>query len=260
MPPKGLRPSTPGQIVQIDTVFVNLAPGKAVKHFTAYNPVAKWMVAGIPGRATANLAARFLDKVLSQMPFKVTGIQVDGGSEFMADFEQGMQANKLDLFVLPPKRPQLNGAVERCNRAWRYEFYAVHDLPHQIDKIAKHVDAFQHLYNHLARMALSTQRRLASTSISAESGVIRISYVLSADRPSTTFGRPLIIRHDPRLLLSRHSRRRPARVKPRSRRTGSRSLDLSLSSEIVISRSPHQAPNIIPRADRRKVARPIDTR
>jgi hypothetical protein len=35
---------------------------------------------------------------------------------------------------------------------------------------------------------------------------------------------------------------------------------LSLSSEIVISRSPHQAPNIIPRADRRKVARPIDTR
>ncbi|AZO03817.1 helix-turn-helix domain-containing protein [Mesorhizobium sp. M2A.F.Ca.ET.043.02.1.1] len=49
--PKGLKPKWPGQIVQIDTVFVNLAPGKAVKHFTAYDPVAKWTVAGIAGRA-----------------------------------------------------------------------------------------------------------------------------------------------------------------------------------------------------------------
>ncbi|MER9839336.1 hypothetical protein NKJ28_31065 [Mesorhizobium sp. M0145] len=86
--PKGLKPKWPGQIVRIDTVFVNLAPGKAIKHFTAYHPVAKWTVAGIAGRATADLAARFLDKVLRQMPFKVTGIQVDGGSEFIASFEQ----------------------------------------------------------------------------------------------------------------------------------------------------------------------------
>ena len=39
-------------------------------------------------------------------------------------------------------------AVERCNDAWRYEFYATVDLPTMIDKIAEHVDAFQHLYNH----------------------------------------------------------------------------------------------------------------
>jgi hypothetical protein len=64
-----------------------------------------------PG-ATANLAARFLDKVLSQMPFKLSGIQVDGGSEFMADFEQGMQANKLDLFVAAAKV----AAGQRCRR------------------------------------------------------------------------------------------------------------------------------------------------
>lgn len=146
--PRGLKPTMPGQIVQIDTVFVTIAPGKAVKHFTAYDPVAKWTVAAIAGRATADLAARFLDKVLSQMPFKVTGVQVDGGSEFMAGFEQACRQNKLDLFVLPPKRPQLNGAVERCNGAWRYEFYAVYDLPHQIDKLQPFVDAFAHRYNH----------------------------------------------------------------------------------------------------------------
>ena len=146
--PKGLKPTVPGQLIQIDTVFVNLAPGKTVKHFTAYCPVAKWTVAGVAGRATASRAASFLDKVVTEMPFKVSGIQVDGGSEFMAGFEQACRDKSLDLFVLPPKRPQLNGAVERCNGAWRYEFYAVHDLPHQIDRLQPFVDAFAHRYNH----------------------------------------------------------------------------------------------------------------
>jgi hypothetical protein len=45
--------------------------------------------------------------------FAVKGIQVDGGSEFMAEFEQACKDKGLTLFVLPPKRPQLNGAVER---------------------------------------------------------------------------------------------------------------------------------------------------
>src|SRR5262245_44715218 len=39
------------------------------------------------------------------------------------------------LFVLPPKRPQLNGAVERAQGSWRYEFYACHDLPHRLDRL-----------------------------------------------------------------------------------------------------------------------------
>lgn len=146
--PKGLKPTMPGQIVRIDTVFVSLAPGKAIKHFTAYCPVARWTVAGVAGRATASLAAGFLDKVVAEMPFKVSGIQVDGGSEFMAGFEQACRDKGLDLFVLPPKRPQLNGAVERRNGSWRYEFYAVYDLPHRIDSLQPFVDAFAHRYNH----------------------------------------------------------------------------------------------------------------
>jgi transposase InsO family protein len=146
--PKGLRPSRPGEIVQVDTMFVSPAPGQAHKHFTAYDPVAKWTVAGVAGRATANLAAGFLDKLLAEMPFKVSGIQVDGGSEFMADFERACQDKSLALYVLPPKRPQLNGAVERCNGSWRYEFYAAYDLPTRLDRLQPFVDAFAHRFNH----------------------------------------------------------------------------------------------------------------
>lgn len=33
--PRHLKATEPGAIVQLDTVYINLAPGKAVKHFTA---------------------------------------------------------------------------------------------------------------------------------------------------------------------------------------------------------------------------------
>jgi len=146
--PKGLKPSRPGEMVQIDTLFISLASDRAIKHFTAYDPVAKWTVAAVAGRATANLAAAFLDKLIREAPFAITGIQVDGGSEFRAGFEQACQDKGLDLYVLPPKRPQLNGAVERCNGSWRYEFYAAYDLPHRLDRLQAFVDAFAHRFNH----------------------------------------------------------------------------------------------------------------
>ena len=51
----------------------------------------------------------FLGKVVKEMPFKVKAVQVDGGSEFKAECE----ARGIDLWILPPKSPKLNGCVER---------------------------------------------------------------------------------------------------------------------------------------------------
>jgi transposase InsO family protein len=145
--PKSAKAREPGQIVQLDTVYVTLAPGKHVKHCTAYDPVAKWTVAKAYNRATAASAAMFLDKLLADMPFKVDAIQVDGGPEFMAEFETACQDRAIMLYLLPPKSPQINGAVERCNSSWRYEFYAVYDLPTRLDDLNPLIDAFQHRYN-----------------------------------------------------------------------------------------------------------------
>jgi putative transposase len=146
--PKGLKPTKPGQIVQIDTLFVNVRPDRAIKHFTAYDPVAKWTFGHVATTASALSAKALLDKLIKEAPFPVTGVQVDGGSEFKAAFEQACADNGLTLYCLPPKRPQLNGAVERNQGAWRYEFYACFDLPHRIDKLQPLVDAFAHRFNH----------------------------------------------------------------------------------------------------------------
>jgi len=146
--PRDLAGAEPGGLVQLDTVFVNLTPTKAIKHFTAYDPVAKWTVGKAFNRATAQAAASFLDKIIADMPFPVRAIQVDGGSEFMAEFELACQSKGIALYVLPPRRPQMNGAVERCNGAWRYEFYETYDLPSGVDELNPIIDSYQHLYNH----------------------------------------------------------------------------------------------------------------
>jgi transposase InsO family protein len=146
--PKEIEFAKPGDVVQIDTLSISLLPGRVIKQFTAYDPYAKWTVAAPYARATAKNAAQFLNRVLAQMPDPIKAIQIDGGSEFMAEFELACRDAKLPLYVLPPRSPKLNGGVERCNGAWRYEFYACNDLPANLEKLAERVDAFQHLYNH----------------------------------------------------------------------------------------------------------------
>jgi len=146
--PKGLKPSRPGELVQVDTLSINLRPDKAIKQFTAYDPLARFTAAKAFTTASAGCAKNFLDKLLGAFPFQVTGIQVDGGSEFRAEFEQACQDNAIALYVLPPRRPQLNGAVERAQGSWRYEFYACQDLPDRLEPLNRHIDAFAHLYNH----------------------------------------------------------------------------------------------------------------
>jgi len=145
--PKGLKATVPGALVQLDTLTVNPTGERTIKQFTAYDPVARFTAAHAFRRATAQAASQFLDKLLAALPFPVTGIQVDGGSEFMAEFETACQTKSIALHVLPPKSPQLNGGVERANGTWRYEFYACHDLAHPLDDLNKQLDSFSRLYN-----------------------------------------------------------------------------------------------------------------
>ena len=68
-------------------------------------------------------AAKFLRELIENAPYKVRSIQVDGGSEFMKDFEEVCHELAIPLFVLPPAKPTYNGKVERSNRIFREEFY-----------------------------------------------------------------------------------------------------------------------------------------
>jgi putative transposase len=98
--------------------------------------------------ANATSANALLDELIAEAPFEIRSVQVDGGSKSKSVFEAKSQARGLELFVLPPKRPDLDGCVERAQSSWRYEFYATYDLPHKLEKLQTFVDAFAHMFNH----------------------------------------------------------------------------------------------------------------
>ena len=116
-----------GERVQIDRMRVS-KNGITVKHFQAWERKAKHIFAGVYSNAKANSAKRFLLDFAKMTPFSIESIQVDEGSEFMAEFEDACAALNLPLTALPPKKPEYNGGVERGNRTFREELYNRADL------------------------------------------------------------------------------------------------------------------------------------
>ena len=133
--PKQYAVFAPGDLVEVDTVDVRPVPGVAFKQFTARDVISRWDVIQAHARATAQTATQFLTTLQHRMPFPIRAVQVDGGSEFAAEFEQACQQRGLHLFVLPPRSPKLNGAVERANRTPTEEFYQVTPCSLQMNKL-----------------------------------------------------------------------------------------------------------------------------
>ena len=145
--PPRYRAAAPGDLVQVDTADIRPLPGVVYKHFTARDVVCRWDVLEVFHRATAQAAAQFLERVVERTPFPVRAIQVDGGSEFKAQFERACQERGIRLFVLPPRSPKLNGCVERAQRTHREEFYQVVDLPDTIGELRQKLRAWEDVYN-----------------------------------------------------------------------------------------------------------------
>ena len=132
--------------MQIDHLSLH-RDGRHLKEFKAVSPVGKQLVARAYSRATAHNAKRFLAAVQADLPHRLVSIQVDGGSEFMADFEQACQDLHIPLYVLPPRRPQFNGCVERANDSTRVEFWNLYDGHFTVADANRALADYQHFHN-----------------------------------------------------------------------------------------------------------------
>ena len=81
------------------------------------------------------------------MPFPIRAVQIDGGPEFAAEFEQACQQRGVHLFVLPPRSPKLNGAVERANRTHTEEFYQVTPCSLEMNQLNRELRHWEKIYN-----------------------------------------------------------------------------------------------------------------
>src|SRR3989337_2171708 len=145
--PKEYAVSAPGHLVQLDTLDIRPLPGLVLKQFTARDIVSRWDVVEVYSVATARTASDFLDALKERSPFPIRAIQVDGGSEFMGEFEIACQCSDLQLFVLPPRSPKLNGHVERAHRTHTEEFYEVYDGDLEIRPLNQALRQWEKVYN-----------------------------------------------------------------------------------------------------------------
>jgi transposase InsO family protein len=146
--PRDYLPRSPGDLVQVDSADVRWGGVNQVyKHFSARDYVSRWDVLGVYGRATAITARDFLQDLLDRAPFAVRAIQVDGGSEFKAEFEAACRDKGLLLFVLPPRSPKLNGRVERAQRTHKEEFYQLVDPPESLAQLRAQLLKQEQRYN-----------------------------------------------------------------------------------------------------------------
>lgn len=144
-----MKSQAPGELIQVDHMDVKLISGAYLKHFQAICPITKIAVVQVYTRATSNVASNFLKHLLQHMPFKIISLQVDGGSEFMGDFEQACQNENVDLYVLPPRSPEYNGNVERCNGTMKYEFYYQYSRSKSLNVIQNKLQEYAKIYNNV---------------------------------------------------------------------------------------------------------------
>src|SRR3972149_5082131 len=144
--PRDYRVEQPGDLVEVDTMDLRPVPGGVLQQFTARDVVSRWDVVEVRRRATSSAAAAFLDTLEERMPFPIRAIQVDGGSEFAALFEQACQQRGLHLLVLPPRSPKLNGHVERANRTHTEEFSEITPCSLQIPQLNQELLEWERIY------------------------------------------------------------------------------------------------------------------
>jgi putative transposase len=144
--PKTWSVMEPGDLIQFDTQKQTPEPGITIHHFGARDTVSRWDVVGVYSRATARNGRDFLRQVLERMPFPVKAVQIDGGSEFKAEFEEACAALALPLFVLPPNSPKLNGRVERSH-THEEEFYQCYEGNLTLGELRPALRAWETVYN-----------------------------------------------------------------------------------------------------------------
>ena len=145
--PKDYVVSHPGDLVQVDTLDVEVTPGARFKHLSLVDVVCRWHAAEIRRGATAKTMQENLDQMRARLPFAINAIQIDGGSEFRAEFETYCQQEGIKLFILPPRSPKLNGRVERVQRTDREEFYACTTVEPRLEIVQPALRAYEDTYN-----------------------------------------------------------------------------------------------------------------
>lgn len=145
--PKDLRPSEPGEIVQVDTLFIEWER-VSWRQFSAIDRVSRHVGGQLGQRARASDAEAFLTQLITASPYPIRSIQVDQGVEFKEVFELACQELGIVLYENHARTPKQNAFVERLQRTFRDEFYRRTLLSDDVNEANQALQGYIDRYNH----------------------------------------------------------------------------------------------------------------
>ena len=98
--------------------------------FNAIDVCSRYMYAHAYTSKSSINGKDFLQRLVKAMPFEITLLQTDNGTEFLGEMEkefnrmnkQERKDNPIDRLYILPHSPRINGRVERANRSLQEEF------------------------------------------------------------------------------------------------------------------------------------------
>jgi len=147
--PKGLRIALAGDMVQMDTKYVNLIGGRRIYQFTAIDVLTKRRVLKYYSSLASKNGADFLRYCLVKFPFQVRAIQTDNGPEFLKYFDALCNELNIPHYFIYPRMPKQNTYVEVSHLADKNEFYLQGNIGCDIESMQKKLEEWEYTWNYV---------------------------------------------------------------------------------------------------------------
>jgi putative transposase len=114
-------PINPGDLVEIDSIHLNLERNKRVYIVSLLDCFSRWAFAKAVRVLSSSHTARFLGEAKLDSPFTFQCIQSDHGSEFSKHFTNSLKTLGIRHRHIRVRKPNDNAHIERFNRTLKEE-------------------------------------------------------------------------------------------------------------------------------------------
>lgn len=147
--PRGFKIALAGDMVQMDTKYINLIGGKRIYQFTAIDVLSKRRVLKYYSSLASKYGANFLRYCLKRFPFTIKNVQTDNGSEFLKYFDVLCKELNIPHYFIYPRTPKQNTYVEVSHLADKKEFYSQGNIGCDLEPMQKRLAEWEHTWNYV---------------------------------------------------------------------------------------------------------------
>jgi transposase InsO family protein len=142
-----LREKDLGSLVQVDTKYFYVL-GRKFYIFSAIDCKSRYGFIYCYRTISSASGKDFIRRVREYLPFPISAINTDNGSEYLLNFHKEIEAWGIPHFFTDPHCPKQNGRVERFHQTAEYEYFNYQeDLLDNLEMINTHCMLFNTKYN-----------------------------------------------------------------------------------------------------------------